>query len=250
MQAFISLRVSTKRQEREGISLSDGDDPGIQERKCRELCALRDWEVAGVYRDAASGRSLKNRDGIAQAVRAACANKGVVVFYSVSRCGRSTRDVLNIVHSLHEAKAHIASATEQQIDTSSPMGMAFFQFTAVLAELESNQKSAWAAASHDLLKKKLGYTPLAPQPYGWMLIKGTHNRIRIPAQQLTLAKIHAMRASRASDSIIARELNAIGTPAPRGGIWYSSTVERVRRQAKEAEKAERKAQRATVNASS
>jgi site-specific DNA recombinase len=249
MQAFISLRVSTKRQEREGISLSDGDDPGIQELKCRQLCELRNWSVANVYRDAASGRSLKNRDGIAQAVKAACANKGVVVFYSVSRCGRSTRDVLNIVHDLHEAGAHIASATEQQIDTSSPMGMAFFQFTAVLAELESNQKSAWASASHGLLKKKLGYTPLSPQPYGWAIVEGTHIRVRVPSEQLILAQIRTL-VRHHTYAHIASLLNAQSTPAPSGGQWLGQSVSRTLRQAKIAWQAEKKAVNQAVNTSS
>jgi site-specific DNA recombinase len=153
------------------------------------------------------------------------------------------------VHEIEQAGAHIASATES-IDTSTAMGRAFFGLTAVFAQLESDQISERIKATHKHLERKHGRSTMCRQPYGWTYDLEAKVIRRNPTQQLTLAKIHAMHANHASDSIIARELNAIGTPAPKGGVWYSSTVERVRRQAKEAEKAERKAQRAAVNTSS
>jgi site-specific DNA recombinase len=235
MKAFVSLRVSTSRQEREGVSLGKGpEDPGIQEQKCRELCQLRNWEVAGVYRDAASGRKIKDRDGLAQAARDAMEAQGMLVFYSVSRCGRNLRDILNLVHDIQEAGANIASATEQ-IDTSTAMGKAFFHLTAVFAELESDQISERVKHTHAYMRNKHGFNPISKPRYGWehVTIRDangrvvTHERVRVPAEQAIIARLLELRRSGHSTTETAAVLNAEGHPAPSGGPWNRGTVSRI-----------------------
>lgn len=234
MKAFISLRVSTQRQASEGVSLGTPEDPGFQEAKCRELCRLRGWEVAAVYSDAASGRTMDNRDGLRDAVQAACEAKGVVVVYAVARLARSARLLHNLAGDLQAAGANLASATEP-IDTATAMGKAFFGLLAIFAQLESDTtgERTKEAIAHMRNKNKCrewpeGYVAGGPQPYGWVYDVESKRRVAVTEEQAIVARIRALHRQKLNSYEIARQLTAEGVPTRKGlTAWARQTIEKI-----------------------
>ena len=61
----------------------------------------------------------------------------IVVVYKIDRIARSLKGLIEIVELLNEKKVHLVSLDSgDQVDTTSPMGRAFFQIAGVFAELE------------------------------------------------------------------------------------------------------------------
>lgn len=61
----------------------------------------------------------------------------IVVVYKIDRIARSLKGLIEIVESLNEKKVHLISLDSgDRVDTTSPMGRAFFQIVGVFAELE------------------------------------------------------------------------------------------------------------------
>jgi len=114
-KAIAYVRVSTVQQATEGVSLD------AQERRIGAWCEAQGLVLGDVYVDAgASGSRADNRPELQRAL-AACKRGDVLVFYSLSRLSRSTRDVLAILDRLRGQGADLASVTES-LDTSSPSG--------------------------------------------------------------------------------------------------------------------------------
>jgi DNA invertase Pin-like site-specific DNA recombinase len=61
----------------------------------------------------------------------------IVVVYKIDRIARSLKGLIEIVELLNEKKVHLISLDSgDRVDTTSPMGRAFFQIAGVFAELE------------------------------------------------------------------------------------------------------------------
>jgi DNA invertase Pin-like site-specific DNA recombinase len=61
----------------------------------------------------------------------------IVVVYKIDRIARSLKGLIEIVELLNEKKVHLVSLDSgDQVDTTSPMGRAFFQIAGVFSELE------------------------------------------------------------------------------------------------------------------
>jgi DNA invertase Pin-like site-specific DNA recombinase len=234
MQAFIYLRVSTPRQAEGGVSISRGDDQGVQETRCRELCQYKQWEISEPpFIDAGvSGRSTKRRDALARAVKAACEAKGVVVMYALSRLSRNARDLYNLTHELEAAGAHFATVAED-IDTSTAMGKAFFGLCAVFAQLESDVISERTKAVHAHLKAKHGVNVISRVRYGWHREKGARELVPVPEEQAVIAK--ALEFRRPTKKFgpptpwetVARLLNEAGLKTRLGYCWSKGSLKRV-----------------------
>lgn len=238
MRAFISLRVSTQRQADCGVSLGTPEDPGFQESKCRELCAQQGWEVDGVFRDTASGKS-DNRDGLAQAVEAACQVKGVVVVYSLSRLGRKMRTLHSLVGELRDCGANIASVSERDLDSTTMSGKVLFAIFALMAEIESDmiaqRTKAGLTESRSKTKCKEwpeGFFPGGPQPYGWAYDTASKRRVALVDEQALIARIRLLHRQKHSNYEIARQLTAEGVPTRKGvQAWSHEMVRRILRRA-------------------
>lgn len=136
-QCALYLRASTSKKTRKG----DGDEefrqrPEIQEERLRRLCEQRDWQVASVYCDRASGR----KEGRPQLQRLMeDARRGQIDIVAVAAFDRFARSVKHLVLALDEFQSlgiQFVSLREA-IDTGTPMGKAMFTIIGAMAELES-----------------------------------------------------------------------------------------------------------------
>lgn len=212
-QAVGYIRVSTQGQADEGVSLE------AQEAKIISWCAANDFELVDIYKDAGiSGKSRKNREGLADAL--ASTKKGMaLVVYSFSRLARSSRDLLNIADELMDKKADLVSLSEK-IDTTSASGKLFFTIMAGMAQFERDVISERTTAA--LAHKKAKGEKYAPVPFGFSELDGRLEVVEAEAN--VVAHILKQRQAGSTLQSIADDLNAQGVEGKKGGKWHPSTV--------------------------
>jgi site-specific DNA recombinase len=141
MRAIGYIRVSTDDQAKEGGTVLS------QRARIEAWCLANEADLdpadvhvegedgeGGENRGASGGRA-DNRPALQAALDKVCACKGVLVFYSLSRLARSTKDTLTIAERLEKSGANMVSLSER-IDTTSASGKMVFRLLAVLAEFE------------------------------------------------------------------------------------------------------------------
>ena len=116
----------------------------------------REWlEQAGcspIRCEKVSGKSREGRDELA-AVLDFVRDGDELVVCKLDRLGRSTRDVLNIVHEL-EAKGASLRVLEPEITTSGPLGRMVITTLGMVAELERTMLRERQRAGIDAAKKR------------------------------------------------------------------------------------------------
>ena len=208
------IRVSTLEQATEGVSLA------AQRARIEAYCVANDYPLAAIFTDAGlSGASMKNRDGLHDALKAA--TKGtVLVAYGISRLARSTRDMLAIGDRLEKQGADLVSLTEK-IDTTTAAGRMVFRMLAVLSEFERDQISERTTAA--LRHKRLKGEKYAPVPFGYQAIEG--RLIEVQEEARIVRDILKLREEGATLRAIADQLNVKQIQPKKGGrTWYASTV--------------------------
>ena len=211
------VRVSTEEQAREGVSLQ------TQREKIAAWTGAMDGELISMFEDAGiSGKMIRNRDGLQRAIELACAEKAVLVVYSLSRLSRSTRDTLSVAERLGKAGADLVSLSER-IDTTTAAGKMVFRMLAVLNEFERDQISERTSAV--LRHKKAKLEAYSPTPYGYRRV-GV-KLVRNEDEQRIIHRIQCMREKGSSLRGIARHLNTLSIPAKNGGRWYASTIRNI-----------------------
>ncbi|WP_434108561.1 recombinase family protein [Levilactobacillus brevis] len=101
----------------------------------RQIDQLTDYGAERIIQEKMTG-TRKERPGITQLLQMIRAND-VVVVESISRLGRNTLDILNLIQLLHDKEIKFVSLKEN-IDTETPTGRAMLQMMSVIAELERN----------------------------------------------------------------------------------------------------------------
>lgn len=130
VKAAIYIRVSTEEQAKEGISLA------AQEERAKAFCVAKGWGVFKVYRDRGFSAGSMKRPALKQLMNDAEAKKyRVVVVYKIDRFSRQLKDLILTLDELRQHAINFSSVTEQ-IDTTTAMGVAFFQMIGIFAQLE------------------------------------------------------------------------------------------------------------------
>lgn len=77
----------------------------------------------------------------------------IVIVYKIDRIARSLKGLIEIVELLNNKKVHLVSLDSgDKVDTTSPMGKAFFQIAGVFAELERGMINSRTKAGIDKAK--------------------------------------------------------------------------------------------------
>jgi DNA invertase Pin-like site-specific DNA recombinase len=124
--------------------------------------------VIGSYEDhALSGSNAENRPGLQAAIEHAIRAKACLVFYSLSRLARSTRDALAIADRLMDGNAALCSVKET-FDTSTPMGKCMYVVMSAFNELDRMKISECtrdAMLRHQASGRRMSHH----LPYGWRI---------------------------------------------------------------------------------
>lgn len=241
MKAVAYFRVSTDEQAESGVSLD------AQQAKVRAWCVANDvpLDQADVFVEGEamgggpgkgkSGGRADNRPALQAALDRVCGCGGVLVFYSLSRLARSTRDTLDIAERLDKAGANMVSLSER-IDTTSASGKMVFRMLAVLAEFERDliRERTRDALQHKIRKgERCGKVR-----FGSVIDEGDPRRskktgspsalVPCPDEAEAVALMKGMQAEGRSLRSIAAELDRLGIPTKEGRPgWHHSSVKRI-----------------------
>jgi DNA invertase Pin-like site-specific DNA recombinase len=203
-----------------------GDSPGDASREA-QLAAVRglcgedvtvyaDWGISGQKDNRPAYVRLKG-DILAGNVSSVCA-------YSLSRLGRSARELLTFVDLCTSKGATIRTSVES-LDTSSAMGRAMLTVMAAFAQLEADVARERQVSAREARQRR-GDDMSAP--YGWKLERqpdGSLKRVVDPDEPLD--KIREAYEEAGSVLGACKLLTEWGIAAPRGGTeWATSMVTR------------------------
>lgn len=130
MKVALYIRVSTKEQAREGLSLA------AQEDLLRKYCKLYEYTVYGVYCD--DGYSAKNTKRPAlERLFTDIENHlfDAAIVWKLTRISRNTIDLLKMISFFEKNGVHFVSYSEQ-FDTGTPVGKLMITLLASIAEFE------------------------------------------------------------------------------------------------------------------
>jgi DNA invertase Pin-like site-specific DNA recombinase len=221
------IRVSTKEQATEGISLE------AQEQKIRAYCALKDVDLEHLVIDAgvSAAKPLAARPGGKRLLMLAAAGKPVVAF-KLDRLFRDCVDCLDVVRRWDNAGTalHLIDLGGQAIDTSSAMGRFFLTVMAGAAELERNLIGERTSAALQHLRAQGVAMGGAPYGFRYAAEAGDDGRRRLVAvddELATLDKMQRLRDAGLSYRAVAGVLNDEHVPTKNGGTWKANTVRRI-----------------------
>jgi DNA invertase Pin-like site-specific DNA recombinase len=184
------------------------------------------YKIGGEYQDAGiSGKRTDNRPGMQAALDHACREKAALVVYSLSRLGRSTKDVLVLSERLDKAGADLVSLSEE-INTSSAAGRMVFRMLAVLSEFERDLVSerTSAALAH---KRAQGYfTGGYCSEYGYDLTEDGH-LIENAEEQAAISLMRDLRERGLSLRAIGAELEGRGITSKTGKKWSAQAIKKI-----------------------
>jgi len=198
------VRVSTDEQAASGLGLD------AQRTTIRLACEQRGWHLATVHEDAASGRSLDGRTGLAAALHdVASGSADGLIVAKLDRLSRSLLDFAALMdRSRREGWALVA--LDLGVDTSTPQGELVASVLATFAQFERRligQRTKEALAELKSQGVKLG-------------------RPRTIADE-AMTRIRELREEGLTFRAVADQLNAEGIRTGQGvGKWYGGTVSR------------------------
>lgn len=167
MRTALYVRVSTAESAKDGYSI------GEQEERLKNYCKAKDWEVYHVYID--GGYSGKDTDRPALQDLLADLERGlfdIVLVYKLDRLSRSQKDTMELIEDVFiPNKIDFVSMTEN-LDTTTPVGMAMIGLLSVFAQLERAQIAERMAVGKDGRAKEGKWHGSTFTPIGYEYIDG------------------------------------------------------------------------------
>ncbi|MEP3199168.1 MAG: recombinase family protein [Lentilitoribacter sp.] len=119
----------------------------------RQVAALRAEECDKIYREKASGKSLKGRPQLDKAIDALGTND-ILVVAEWDRATRSMQDGLNIMQRVADRDALVKVLDKPFLDLTTPMGRGILAFMSALAEDERLRIVNRAAEGREIARSK------------------------------------------------------------------------------------------------
>ncbi len=195
-------RVSTEEQAQNGDSLA------AQRQAVADEVERRGWEQLASLEDAASGKSVRKRPGLAEALRRLEGGEAdVLVVAKLDRLSRSVLDFANLTERARKRGWSLV-VLDLGIDLTTPHGEMMAGLLAVLAQWE---RRVIGQRIRDVLALKKAQGVKLGRP------RAIPDELRF--------RIRGMHRSGLTPTEIARWLNEEGVPTAHGGTrWYASTV--------------------------
>ncbi|MBD3948435.1 recombinase family protein [Tuanshanicoccus lijuaniae] len=183
------------------------------------------WEYVGLYVDEGiSGTSTEKRQDL-QRLLTDCEQGKIdrVMTKSISRFSRNTVDCLEMIRKLSSLGVYLYFEKEN-IDTEKMSSELMVSILSSIAESESHsisENSKWSIKR----RFEIGTYIIATPPYGYQNVAGT--MMIIPEEAEVVKEIFRQSISGMGTYLIAKALNSRSIPTKRGGVWHSSTVQKI-----------------------
>lgn len=223
-KVVIYARLSVSREE--SVSITRQLDAG------RRYAEARGWEVVGEYTDdgvSASSVKPENRVGWGQ-VLGHDGQVDAVIVWKIDRLARRVLDFLTADQALQERGAGIV-AVEDPVDMTTPQGRAFATVLSVFAELEAQTISSRIKDARTALLRA-GRVVGGSLPYGWRKVENPQGAGYVLAQdpeRISYVSQAVAMVLRGTSVYAVKQWLQAEAPAPRGGTWHYSTLERLLR---------------------
>lgn len=218
MRAICYLRVSTREQADEGVSLA------AQEEKTRAYCTARGWECAGVIADEGLSGSSLDRPGLQEALDL-CRRRevDVLVVLKLDRLTRSVKDLGELLEGVFHPKtgADFASVSDN-FDTSTANGRLVLNILASVAQWE--REIIVERTVDALAHKKANGRRTGQVPFGFSLADDGDHLLPVPGELEIIDELRARRGGGETLQAIADDLNAREIATKNGGRWWARTV--------------------------
>lgn len=212
------FRVSTQKQGVSGLGLE------AQREAVSRFLNGGEWELVAEFEEIESGRKgAKCRPQLVAAISACKKQKSTLIIAKLDRLSRDVRFFLEV---LDDSRVDIRFAEFADIDPKTDEGRMLLINMANFAEFEGRRIGARTKAGLAVAKSR-----------GVVLGKAGADNLRpnIEARQKVAEDFadklrplfDGMKARGLSQRGMVTELNAIGVPAPKGGVWRLSQVQRV-----------------------
>jgi site-specific DNA recombinase len=146
-----------------------------------------------------------------------------IVVYKLDRFARTLLGALNTLEDVGRHGATFASATEPELDYTTPSGRAFVQQLFVFAELtRSSLKESWAGVQRHAIERGIHISPVGFLGYDI----GDGRRLKPNAQAELVAEAFRQRGAGETWGMIADYLNK-QAPRTDGTVWTPQAVQRM-----------------------
>ena len=216
MRSVIYLRVSTKDQAENGVSLAD------QRARAEAMCVVRGDELVEVIADEESGKNL-NRPGF-QHLKEMVERREVdsVIICKLDRLTRSLGDLAQLLELFDKYDVALVSLSES-LDTKSAAGRLVINVMGAVAQWEREVISERTKAALDFKKSK--GQRVGNLPFGYSL--GKNGLLVENPLEMEIAKaVRDLRDNlRLSYRAVAESLNRQGYRTRNGGNWRHEAIE-------------------------
>lgn len=171
----------------------------LQVDALHQLARQRGWEVVGEFFDVGwSGAKARRPQLDAMLKLVSLGRADLVAVWKLDRLGRSTKDLLNLLDEFRVRNVQLVSVSEA-IDTSTPLGRAFFTLVGLLGEVEREWLRERTRAGLDAARRR-GVRVGRPRTYvpvarARLLMDGGQS-LRAAAKMLKLDPSTLLRALR------------------------------------------------------
>lgn len=216
-RALLYARYSTDRQ-----SDASAED---QLRLCRQRADREGWEIAEEFKDLAISGTVRDRPGLNDLMRAIERGAGTIVLAeSLDRLSRDQEDIAGFFKRARHYGARIVTLSEGEIGAIH-IGM---NGTMAAVQLEQLGEKVRRGQIGRVVAGKIpggisyGYAPVREFREDGTFEKGVR-KVRDDQAEI-VRRIYRQYVDGVGAVEIARQLNAEGQRAPRGGLWRASTI--------------------------
>lgn len=216
------IRVSTKEQGREGVSLD------MQEERIKSYCDTHGLELVRIIRDAGiSAKSITTRPNFKAAISSVLNGEAdSLCLWKIDRGFRNTVDAILTESELKKKKRSLVSVCED-INTSTALGEFSFSLWSSLATMERKQIGERTRAALQL--KKSRSERVGQIPFGFRLTADGYKLEKDEGEQFIIRHIHEYHFQGLSFNAIAKKLNADGIKTKDNKCWCHPQVSRILR---------------------
>lgn len=219
MKACIYTRVSTDKQEKEGYSLKE------QERLCKDMISMKEWEYTKTYTDTFTGKTL-DRPGLKEMLSDLKERAfDIIVVYKLDRLSRSQGGTMEIIEKYIEPNDIGLVSLKETLDTTTPWGRAMIGILAAFNQLDRETISQRMRMGK---KAKLdqGLFTGCTVPYGYRTEKGV--LYTIPEEATVVRIIFRCKRDGMTTNQIVEELNDNGFRRRDGKLFNNYQVDDIK----------------------